>query len=245
VGITSTEALYTEGNISFGTLEGPAKVFAQFTFAAVITRNSAVIVARSDSKITGLLDLPLDCVSHSVYPVGAAGVCVLSDAGQLFCYADISAKPSIYFEKVVSVASTRSRTFILKSDGRIYEMVQGQLVQFSGIDALPVKLFSGGAHAGCVTFDGRAFTWGCGLQGQLGNGKYVNSSVPTEVILPVGHRITDAVAGEEHTVFTIVNERDFSCIVPKIMLREPVPAGIVALSAIPFAFTPPEIDIKF
>jgi len=44
-----------------------------------------------------------------------------------------------------------------------------------------VFVSAGGAHSAALTKDGRAFTWGCGKFGRLGQGKLYDHYVPTEV----------------------------------------------------------------
>ena len=223
-------------------------IFGKFQMGAIITSEKRVVVAfkhEDGSSKAVNLELPDGEVPYFVEPHGPNGVCVLCTNGKLFVFENESSVHSHTFEKVVSVASTRGRTIFLESCGRIQELRHGRTIQVSGISGLPIKVFAGGAHFGCVTYDGECYTWGCGTSGQLGNGSFLNTAVPMRVIRPHDHKIEDASAGEEHTVFTLINRRNFSCILPKIMRNELLPAGCVATQLIPHSFTPPESDLKF
>lgn len=52
-------------------------------------------------------------------------------------------------------------------------------------------------HIGAVTWDGKLFTWGKNDRGQLGNGTYIDSCVPVEVLIP-GH-VIQVSCGSEYT----------------------------------------------
>jgi hypothetical protein len=221
------------------------KIFAKFMIAASINSDSTVSVVYAETSTVVSPALPSGEVPHTVEPFGPDGVAILAESGRLFCFPKGSNAPQYSFEKVVSVASTRRRTIFLQADGRIFEIVQGKTLFVAGIPELPIKVYAGGAHLGCVTFEGSAYAWGTGTHGQLGTGSFLNSEDPKKVRLPPNTKVLDAAAGEEHTVFTIVNAGKFAQLLPLIMMQEPIPAGIAALSALPYAFAPPEFDIKF
>jgi hypothetical protein len=226
-------------------LSPATKIFAKFTTAAVIKADKVVSVVYAKSGRNISITLPEDEIPHSVEPLGLDGVLVLSESATLYGFPGGAVEPQFQYEKVVSVASTRGKTAVLRSDGRIYELINGKTLLISGVPELPIKLYAGGAHFGCITFEGSAYAWGTGTHGQLGTGTFLNSAVPKKVELPPGRRAIDATAGEEHTIFTIVATTKFATILPRIMMDEPVPAGIVALSILPYGYTPPEFDIKF
>jgi hypothetical protein len=220
--------LKVSGSINLARPSAIWRVFAQFNFLALIILTDEVQVLFSGQQSPQTLDLPIDCSPSYVYNMGPTGACVLSADGRLFAFPDISAKPSHVYEKVVSVASSRQRTFILKSDGRIFQLVDHMPIQFFGIDVLPIRLFAGGSHFGCVTQEGTAFTWATERSGR-GNGGVV-SFLPTKVVNPSGKKIVDAVAGDLYTTFYCVEEHEFAAAVPGLMLGERFPAAIAAMS---------------
>jgi alpha-tubulin suppressor-like RCC1 family protein len=228
-----------------GALQPALKIFAKFGTAAAVRPDKTVAVVTAGAAAAALIALPRGEAAHTVEPLGRAGVAVLSESGRLFGFPGGAAEPAFEFDRVVSVASTRTRTVFLQADARIFEVVGGSRLLVSGVPQLPVRVYAGGAHFGCVTFEGSAFAWGTGTHGQLGTGSFLNTEDPREVRLPPGMRAIDACAGEEHTVFTIVAAAKFAQVLPKIMLREPLPAGMAALSVLPYGFVPPEFDIKF
>jgi hypothetical protein len=232
--------LTVTGDCGFGDVR-VRKAFAKFQFAAVITTDSTVLVKFVDSgRIESMT--PHE-PPHSVVPLGADGFAILAETGTLFCHPRDD--DPFVIEKVVSVASGRSRTVILAADGRLYEVVRGKKRQIGGVAGLPVKVFAGAAHFGCITFDGSAFCWGVGTHGQLGNGSFFNTEQPRQVVRPPGKRIIDADAGERHTVFVLVPENQFAMVLPGIMMQEPIPASFAASCAIPHGMQPHEVDMKF
>jgi alpha-tubulin suppressor-like RCC1 family protein len=123
--------------------------------------------------------------------------------------------------------------------------VQEKPIFKGGIPELPIKVFAGGAHLGCVTFEGNAFTWGVGTNGQLGTGTFLHSENPKRVRTPQALKVVDAHAGEEHTVFTVVKEGLFAQLLPKIMMNEIIPAAIAEQSLPPNITPTRELDLKF
>ena len=67
-----------------------------------------------------------------------------------------------------------------------------------GVDA--VRVSAARYHALAVSRDGRVYTWGGGLYGQLGHGDRYPRFEPTLVAALARVNITDAVAGTRHTV---------------------------------------------
>jgi hypothetical protein len=221
------------------------KIFAKFSIAAAIMADKSVSVVYADVGRNTIITLPEEEIPHTVEPLGLDGVVILSESATLYGFPQGVTEPQFRYEKVVSVASTRRRTAFLQGDGRIYELIDGKPLLIAGVPELPIKLYAGGAHFGCVTFQGSAYAWGTGTHGQLGTGTFLNVADPKKVEIPPGRRAIDAAAGEEHTIFTLVATAKFSAILPRLMIKEPVPAGIVALSILPYGCTPPEFDIKF
>jgi hypothetical protein len=213
--------------------------------AASVHSDKSVFVIFAETGVPFNPSLPEGEVPHTIEPFGENGVAILSELGSLYCFENGSKDPTLRFQNVVSVASTRQRTIFLRADGRICEIVQRKTLFVTGIPDLPIKVYAGGAHFGCVTFEGNAFAWGTGTHGQLGTGSFMNSEDPRPVRIPHGRKIVDAAAGEEHTVFVIVAAQKFSQLLPKIMLQAAIPTGIANLSVVAYGDRPSEFDIKF
>jgi hypothetical protein len=179
---------------------------AQWIFTGV----RPISVVYTEDRKSATIVLPDGDASHTVEPLRQEGVLVLSEQGRLFVFPHYADRPSVVFDKVMSVASTRRQSIFLQSDGCIYEIVQGEKIQISGVSGLLIKVFAGGAHFGCVMFEGAAFTWGTDMFGQLGTGTFLNTETPKDVRCPTGKKILDAAAGEEHTVFVIVPQAKFA-----------------------------------
>ncbi|XMB72288.1 BMP family ABC transporter substrate-binding protein [Mycoplasmatota bacterium WC30] len=68
----------------------------------------------------------------------------------------------------------------------------------------------GGYHAGALTSEGRAFTWGWNDEGQLGDGTRIDSSTPVEITskfsLHEDEKITKLVLGHKHSL-VLTSER--------------------------------------
>ena len=77
-------------------------------------------------------------------------------------------------------------------------MVPTPVRALEGVDA--VKVSASRYHALAVSRDGRVYTWGGGLYGQLGHGDRYPRFEPTLVAALIRVNITDAVAGTRHTV---------------------------------------------
>jgi alpha-tubulin suppressor-like RCC1 family protein len=76
----------------------------------------------------------------------------------------------------------------LQADGRIFEIRDGKILFVAGIPELPIKVYAGGAHLGCVTFESSVYAWGTGTHGQLGTGSFLNSEDPRQVRPPPERR---------------------------------------------------------
>lgn len=61
------------------------------------------------------------------------------------------------------------------------------------------KISAGTSHTCALSADGRAWCWGYGQAGRLGNGTDENQRLPTPVTLPVGRTFTAITAGGAHT----------------------------------------------
>jgi hypothetical protein len=229
----------------FEALEKATKLFAKFTIAASSHPDRTITVIFAETKTTIAPAIPGGEVAHAIEPLGPDGVVVLAASAKLYCFPKMATDPQTTIANVVSVASTRRRTIFLQADGRICELRDGKTLYIAGIPETPIKVYAGGAHFGCVSFEGSAYAWGTGTQGQLGTGSFMNSDEPRVVHVPTGKKILDAAAGEEHTVFTIVAANKFAQLLPRAMMQEQVPAGTAALSATAYAWTPQEFDIKF
>ena len=66
-----------------------------------------------------------------------------------------------------------------------------------GPDAEIVLVSSGGIHSCGLTSDGAAYCWGDNMFGQLGNGGFIDSDTPVEVV--GGHAFSEISAGVVHT----------------------------------------------
>jgi len=67
----------------------------------------------------------------------------------------------------------------------------------AGTSAMQVT--AGGAHSCAVDSIGRAFCWGAGANGRLGNGTNNNRAAPQQVTFPAGVQAVQIDAGERHT----------------------------------------------
>jgi hypothetical protein len=154
--------------------------------------------------------------------------------------------PPAVIPEVVSCAAANDRFIILKPDGRIFEMSpSGTRRQVHGVHGNPIKVFAGGAHFGCVTFEGEAWTWGCGARGQLGDGSYTISFTPRRVLMKDDLRVTDAAAGEEHTLLMAVKDHSFVPKMPEIMKENSYMKMVRMTTALQGAFVASEFDSKF
>jgi hypothetical protein len=222
-----------------------SKCFGKFDLAAVINVVNAVSVAYHCHKKAVRLEIPGSADVQLIEPHGSDGVCVLTSDGHLYGYESFSSTATWSFEDILSVASTRRRTIMLGADGRIFEIRKGKTIQVFGIEGLPVKIFGGGAHFGCVTFEGDCFCWGNGTFGQLGNGRFLSHAVPKKAELLPETKAIGGTAGEEHTVIVLVRDGDFGHIVPGMMKNQLWPrVRVTEVMRLP-GFIPHEVDMKF
>lgn len=182
------------------------------------------------------------------FPEAAAifdgGFAVLATDGTLFTFPD--GNEPLTEPDVVSVAATNETLIVLKPNGRIFEVFSdGSRSQIGGIAGHPVKVFAGGAHAGCVTFEGECWTWGCGTRGQLGHGSYTVAYTPKRAVVKGGMCVVDAAAGEEHTVVFAAKESVFVPCLPKRMLESGYMKAVRMSAALAGAFVASEFDSKF
>ncbi|MDO4781243.1 MAG: hypothetical protein Q4A34_02540 [Candidatus Saccharibacteria bacterium] len=120
------------------------------------------------------------------------------------------------------VSAGESHTCALASDDRVYCWGKGEKGRLGdgsnsnklapskiaqGVSGLPsgeriMQIAAGNHHTCGVTMNGRAYCWGDGGAGRLGNGSPDHRSVPTPVAqgeVPVGVRFIQIAAGNEHT----------------------------------------------
>lgn len=190
------------------------------------------------------------CLPSPEIPIKASitqdGFGILSDKQILRIYTEKDPESPLIIKDVVSFSSSNSKYIILKPNGQIFTTFsKGGMVQISGINGNPTSVFAGGAHYGCVTFEGDCWTWGAGIKGQLGNACFSNSLRPKKVILKEGMRVIAAVAGEEHTVVLTVKDTFFVPTLPDAMKNNEYMKMIRMDAAIPGAFVASEFDSKF
>ena len=116
--------------------------------------------------------------------------------------------------EIYGVSSGHCHTLALTNNG-IYtwggsqfgQMGVGTLTQCSNpqlitslAEELIIDTVAGQYHSVAVTSDGRVFTWGWGVHGQLGHGNTENMHVPTLVISLLGTVISHISAGHAHTM---------------------------------------------
>ena len=63
-----------------------------------------------------------------------------------------------------------------------------------------IKVALGGYHVGAITSDGVLYTWGRGINGQLGHSSIHNEDIPKEVKFAPGIQLTHVSCGENHTL---------------------------------------------
>ncbi|XP_043461144.1 uncharacterized protein LOC122497855 [Leptopilina heterotoma] len=116
--------------------------------------------------------------------------------------------------EVISVSSGHSHTLALTNNG-IYAWGGNQYGQV-GLDYLSqcpspqlisslsdetiVDAVAGQYHSIALTSDGRVFTWGWGVHGQLGHGSIENIFIPTVITSLLGISIKHITAGHAHTM---------------------------------------------
>ena len=218
------------------------KIFAKFEYSGIITENNTIFVWGGSQKsikiqLSDANEVPklLELTPYGIY--------ILCESLKLYFY--IRDQEIYSYDNIVSVASSRTKAIVLKTDGRLYNDIKGKLIQITGINDLPIKVFAGGAHYGCVTLNGDCYTWGCGTRGQLGNGLFSNHAKPVKVLFDEKKCVIDAAAGEEHTIFLICKDDVFTPIVDKAMKVQPLTASLSASMIRDCSYIPPDYDIKF
>jgi alpha-tubulin suppressor-like RCC1 family protein len=124
--------------------------------------------------------------------------------------------------KVDKIEAGGSHSLILKTDGSLWAVGKnnwGQLGDGTNTDKdVPVKIESsgvtaisaGGGHSLYIKSDGvNSSLWAFGLnsQGQLGNGSFIDSKVPLEII---STGVVSISAGDEHSLYTLNNSSSTS-----------------------------------
>jgi alpha-tubulin suppressor-like RCC1 family protein len=217
-------------------------VHCRFDLSILIEKGKYHIV-RGDSSEFEPKTLP-----HSESPLSAAiyrtGYAILSTDSNLHIFTETLAP--IMISDVVSVAASNDRLVILVTNGRVFEVFpNGAKRQVSGIGGNPISVFAGGAHFGCVTFEGDCWTWGNGNRGQLGCGCFTVAYEPAKVVLKENLRVIDAAAGEEHTLLLVVKDQAFAPQLPEPMKNNEYMKMVRMRAALPGAFVASEFDSKF
>jgi alpha-tubulin suppressor-like RCC1 family protein len=117
--------------------------------------------------------------------------------------------------KFVAIGAGMGHTLCLSETGDVYSWGsndQGQLGDGTTVSSLNPKLIEslgagddpvvkiavGGRHSVALTKSGKAFSWGFGKFGQLGNGVFESVSSPKEMV--TSEKVVDVAAGWWHTV---------------------------------------------
>ena len=218
----------------------------------IFSRDKTIIVFKEKTicVYSPFVGLPNEfCLPPPELPIKAAitqnGFGILSDKQILRIYTE-NETDSLIINDIISFSASNTKYIILKPNGRIFTTCsKGGMVQVYGISGNPISVFAGGAHYGCVTFEGDCWTWGAGIKGQLGTASFSNSLKPKKVILKEGMRVIAAVAGEEHTVILTVKDTFFVPTLPDAMKKNDYMKMIRMDAAIPGAFVASEFDSKF
>lgn len=245
------------GSIHFTSFNNQTVTVSEAT--NVFSRHQTVIIFQKE-KI--FLYTPLQGFSSEFQlpsneiPIHAAithkGFAILSDQHVLRVYLSSPESTSTSdclvetISEVVDVAASNDKYIILKNNSVILEIFpqQGKR-QITGINGTPISLFAGGAHYGCITFEGDCWTWGAGTRGQLGTGSFSNSFRPAKIILKDGNKVISAAAGEEHTILLAINETMFVPTLPDAMKGNDYLKMIRIDASISGAFVASEFDSKF
>ncbi len=117
--------------------------------------------------------------------------------------------------KFVAIAAGMNHTMCLSDTGDVYcwgSNDQGQLGDGTTTSSLTpklieslgagddpvVKIAAGGRHSVALTGSGKAFSWGFGKFGQLGNGVFESVNSSTEMV--ISEKVVDVAAGWWHTL---------------------------------------------
>jgi len=213
-------------------------VYAKFEASAVVTSSNLVIYGIGSGQIS----IPIDGIPKNV-ELTTKGCAILTEQNRLLIY-EGDCKVS-EFDGVISVAASRKKVIFLSADSRVFEIEGTDRIQVGGIPEIPIKVFAGSAHYGCVTFEGSCYMWGCGTRGQLGNGLFSYQFIPQRVIIDPKKRVIDACAGEDHSLFLLTKEEVF---MPKkkSYVNNPLIESHKNMKNIELStFVPPETDIRF
>ena len=150
-------------------------------------------------------------------------------------------------EDVITCASNDSNYLILRSDSSVYELSNNgkNEMKIYGIGGTPISLFAGEKHYGAVTYEGDCYTWGWGLDGQLGNNLYMNSPRPVKVIVDESLKIVAAAGGNTYSLFLVVKESSFTPQFPSAMLKNEYINTVRTESIAAAAMNPENRDIVF
>jgi alpha-tubulin suppressor-like RCC1 family protein len=231
----------TDTTRPYSSLTDVTAVISRFNVQIVFAHDQYYVFSESGDAVPRRL-------TNGETPQAAAicslGYSILSNDSKLYTFPYDSS--DFLTADVVSVAASNDRFVILKSNGRVYEMfANGARRQVGGIDGNPIRLFAGGAHFGCITFEGHCWMWGCGNRGQLGNGRFTVAFTPAKVLVKDGLCVVDGAAGEEHTLLLAAKEEAFIPKLPDGMREDPYMAMVRMASALPGAFIASELDSKF
>lgn len=222
-------------------MENINSVFAKFDNSAVVT-NDGLIYVFGNGKEKYSISLPNGEKPEEIEFTNSE-TAILTENGILHVYKD--QEITLTFEKVVSIACSRYKILFLASNGIIYEIHQNKCVAIKGIDGLPIKLYAGGAHYGCITYEGEFWAWGCGTSGQIGQGSYLNSPNPIHITKGTKKKVISASLGEKHSMLMLSLPNSFIPNIHPLMREEDMIKSLLSESIMQFGFTPPEFDVKF
>ena len=142
----------------------------------------------TDSRIPVAVQMPAG-VSFQSIAVGSIHTCALTTTGQAYCWGYGGSG------QLGNNSTTNSRIPVA------VQMPAG--VSFQSITA-------GYAHTCALTTEGKAYCWGQGGSGRLGNNSTTNSSTPVAVQMPAGVSFQSIAAGNIHTC-ALTNEGKAYC----------------------------------
>ena len=158
----------------------------------------------------------------------------------------ISGEKGPEIDKVIFCTSNEDIFLYITSSSFVFMMNDSfDTHQIFGIQGTPVKAFAGVKHYGVITYEGDCFTWGWGLDGQLGNRRYCISQKPTLVYKDNSLKIVDASGGEKETYFLIVRDSQYTPSFHNLMLENEYISTARMESISHAALNPDNMDIKF
>ncbi|XP_055876418.1 probable E3 ubiquitin-protein ligase HERC4 isoform X4 [Biomphalaria glabrata] len=116
---------------------------------------------------------------------------------------------------IAQVAAGGNHSLILSKSGAVYGWGRNSFGQlglndttdrYSPNQCKPLRsqrvkyICCGESHTACLTVDGRVFTFGAGIYGQLGHGSYNNEILPRQVIELSGSEVSQIACGSSHTL---------------------------------------------